>query len=186
MLRQLPFLRPEVTFLQKRDEAVALIRSGTDVSAPTVVFDGCINDGVVSLAEVQHLFRCTPPGRQGGRSGQRLSHFAFAARPSHWIARVPRQWWRHHGSLAVLGLVRRCAGSLPSRRRSCTRVTWSGTPSCCFAPIASTCSAPSASPFPGWCAATKFSAILVQRRAASLARRLVGPRRCTDRDAASG
>ena len=31
MLRQLPFLRPEATLVQNRDEAVALIRSGTDV-----------------------------------------------------------------------------------------------------------------------------------------------------------
>jgi hypothetical protein len=43
--------RPFDTIIADRDAAVALIASGEDVPARTVVFDACINGGMVSLAD---------------------------------------------------------------------------------------------------------------------------------------
>ena len=48
-----PFLRPPDTIVADRNAAVALIRSGADVDAASVVFDGCVNDGVVALANAR-------------------------------------------------------------------------------------------------------------------------------------
>lgn len=39
----------------ERDDAVALIRSGGDVSSPTVVFRACINDGVVAFDDARRF-----------------------------------------------------------------------------------------------------------------------------------
>jgi hypothetical protein len=39
LLRQLPSIRPKKTLFQDREKAVKLIRSGTDITAPTVIFD---------------------------------------------------------------------------------------------------------------------------------------------------
>ncbi len=52
-----PFLRPPGTVTEDRDAAVALIRSGQDVDAHTVVFDTCVNDGVWSRGDA-HRFLC--------------------------------------------------------------------------------------------------------------------------------
>jgi hypothetical protein len=38
-----------------RDAAVALVRTGEDVTAPTVVFDGCINDALPSAARCREV-----------------------------------------------------------------------------------------------------------------------------------
>ena len=46
-----PFLRPASTIFPDRDAAVKMIRSGGDVDARTVMFDACVNDGLVSLAD---------------------------------------------------------------------------------------------------------------------------------------
>ena len=46
-----PRLRPSEAIFADRDGAVALIRSGADVAAPTVVFDTCVNDGLVSVKD---------------------------------------------------------------------------------------------------------------------------------------
>ena len=46
-----PPRRSDDAFLADRDAAVALIRSRSDVAAPTVVFDACVNDGLVSVAD---------------------------------------------------------------------------------------------------------------------------------------
>ena len=46
-----PQPRLEQAIFADRDAAVALIRSGTDVAAPTVVFDTCVNDGLVSVKD---------------------------------------------------------------------------------------------------------------------------------------
>jgi len=51
ILLTVPYLRPSNTIFADRDAAVALIRNGQDVAAPTVVFDACVNDGLVSLAD---------------------------------------------------------------------------------------------------------------------------------------
>ena len=46
-----PRLRPSEAIFADRDAAVALIRSGADVAASTVVFDACVNDGLVSVKD---------------------------------------------------------------------------------------------------------------------------------------
>ncbi|HWE63017.1 MAG TPA: nodulation protein NodZ [Chloroflexota bacterium] len=43
--------RTSSALLEERDEAVAMIRAGGDVPAPTVIFDACVNDGLVSVAD---------------------------------------------------------------------------------------------------------------------------------------
>jgi hypothetical protein len=40
---------------------VALIRSGADVAEPVVVFDSCVNDGVVSIADARDFLRALRP-----------------------------------------------------------------------------------------------------------------------------
>jgi hypothetical protein len=50
--------RPErgaADVMSDRDAAVALVRGGEDVSAPTVVFDGCINDALPSAARCREV-----------------------------------------------------------------------------------------------------------------------------------
>jgi hypothetical protein len=62
-----PRHRPVDSVIADRDAAVALITSGTDVPAPTVVFDTCINGAMVSLADsrtVMSALRPLPPVRQ--------------------------------------------------------------------------------------------------------------------------
>lgn len=44
-----------------RDEAVALICSGQDIDAGTVVFDQCVNDGLVEFAEASAFLRSLRP-----------------------------------------------------------------------------------------------------------------------------
>jgi hypothetical protein len=55
------FMRPPAGQLTDRDAAVALIRSGTDVEAPTVVFDACLSDGVVSWREARTFLEALHP-----------------------------------------------------------------------------------------------------------------------------
>jgi Nodulation protein Z (NodZ) len=45
------YRRPADTIFAPRDAAVALMRGGGDVAASTVVFDSCVSDGLVSLAD---------------------------------------------------------------------------------------------------------------------------------------
>jgi hypothetical protein len=42
-------IRTTADLFEERDAAVSLIRSGGDVAAATVVFDACVNDGLVSV-----------------------------------------------------------------------------------------------------------------------------------------
>jgi hypothetical protein len=46
-LLKAPFMRLKESFVADRDAAVRLIRGGGDTAAPTVVFDACVNDGLV-------------------------------------------------------------------------------------------------------------------------------------------
>jgi hypothetical protein len=57
---QQPFLRPQVSE-SDRDEALALIRSGTDVVSPTVVFDACLSGGVTCWREARTFFEALQP-----------------------------------------------------------------------------------------------------------------------------
>src|SRR5215207_6363215 len=54
-LLAVPRRRPADEIVADRDAAVALIVSGADVPAPTIVFDACINGAMVSLAD-SHTF----------------------------------------------------------------------------------------------------------------------------------
>jgi len=56
-----PFRRPFDTLLSDRDAAVELIRAGRDVVAPTVVFDACINDGLVLWQESRSFLGALRP-----------------------------------------------------------------------------------------------------------------------------
>jgi hypothetical protein len=56
-----PYRRPRATIFAERDAAVATIRAGADLAAPTVVFDACINDGLVSLADSRTFLSALQP-----------------------------------------------------------------------------------------------------------------------------
>ncbi len=59
-----PWLLPDIEF--PRDDALDLIRS-RDIDIPTVVFDACINDGVVSLRDARSFMAALQPiDRIGG------------------------------------------------------------------------------------------------------------------------
>ena len=60
-LMHFPFLRPGATLLADRDAAVMLIRAGNDVTAPTVIFDACVNDGIISLTEARSFLSALRP-----------------------------------------------------------------------------------------------------------------------------
>jgi hypothetical protein len=63
-LLKLAFMRPKKNFLEDRDRAVALIRTGGDVPAPTVVFDACVNDGLVLTRDSRTFFNGLLPLRR--------------------------------------------------------------------------------------------------------------------------
>jgi hypothetical protein len=54
-LLECPPNRAAADVMADRDAAVALVRSGEDVAAPTVVFDGCINDALPSVARCREV-----------------------------------------------------------------------------------------------------------------------------------
>lgn len=56
-----PRHRPVDAVIADRDAAVALITSGADEPAPTVVFDACINGAMVSLADSRTVMRALRP-----------------------------------------------------------------------------------------------------------------------------
>jgi hypothetical protein len=55
-LLELPLLRKNADVHRDRLKAVRIIRRGRDLPANTVVFDGCINDGIVALSEARTFF----------------------------------------------------------------------------------------------------------------------------------
>lgn len=62
LLLKLP-LRTSRSVIADRDLAVRLIRERQDVPAPTVVFDACINDGLVKLEDARAFFDDLEPSR---------------------------------------------------------------------------------------------------------------------------
>lgn len=56
-----PFFRPPDTIFPDRDAAVEMIRARGDVDAPTVIFDACVNDGLVSLADSKTFLSALRP-----------------------------------------------------------------------------------------------------------------------------
>jgi Nodulation protein Z (NodZ) len=57
----LPILRQKDGYEADQKEAVALIREGRDIDAGTIVFDGCVNDGIVDLEETGCFFAALRP-----------------------------------------------------------------------------------------------------------------------------
>jgi hypothetical protein len=60
-LIRFPFLRPATGLPAARDAAVTLIRAGSDVAAPTVVFDACINDAILSVTDARSFLGALRP-----------------------------------------------------------------------------------------------------------------------------
>jgi len=56
-----PWLVSPDSFPDERDKAVALIRSGVDLEAATIVFNGCINDGIISFADARSCLEALRP-----------------------------------------------------------------------------------------------------------------------------
>ena len=56
-----PWLAPTDGFQGERDRAVALIRSGLDVKALTVVFSACVNDGIASFRDARACLEALRP-----------------------------------------------------------------------------------------------------------------------------
>ena len=56
-----PFLRRGATLPADRAAAVTLIRDANDVAAPTVIFDACINDGIISLTDARRFLSALRP-----------------------------------------------------------------------------------------------------------------------------
>ena len=67
-----PLRRPRYTPSDEHAAAVAMIRGGTDVSAPTVVFDACINDGLVSIEHSRAFLSALRPA---GHVAERVAVF---------------------------------------------------------------------------------------------------------------
>lgn len=57
----LPFLRPLASMAMDESQAVAMIREKRDVAERTVVFDGCINDGLVRLDDAKAFLAALRP-----------------------------------------------------------------------------------------------------------------------------
>ncbi len=54
-------LRTQAQVFADRDRSVALIRSGVDRPEPTVVFDACVNDGLVALEDARAFLGALQP-----------------------------------------------------------------------------------------------------------------------------
>jgi hypothetical protein len=67
----------------ERETAVALIRSGADVAAPTVVFRTCINDGVVAFADARACLEALRPARAIVEAVDAFQHAELRSGP--WI-----------------------------------------------------------------------------------------------------
>lgn len=77
----LPFLRSGRDYQADQDEAVALIRGGTDRSEPTVVFDGCVNDGLVRLDDARAFYSSLRPKAEMADAVERFRRDRLPARP---------------------------------------------------------------------------------------------------------
>lgn len=56
-----PFLRPFATIVADNEIATRLIQEGRDVEEATVVFDSCVNDGLVDLEEARRFLAALEP-----------------------------------------------------------------------------------------------------------------------------
>ncbi len=71
----------------ERQSAVALIRSGGNVAAPTVVFRACINDGIVSFDDARQFLQGLRPAAPIEANVESFRHSRYSARhlDSPWI-----------------------------------------------------------------------------------------------------
>ncbi len=68
-----PYRRADPDVLRERDAAAALIRSGVDVRAATVVFDGCLDDALPDRADCRAVLQGLTPVPE---IGDRVAAFA--------------------------------------------------------------------------------------------------------------
>ncbi len=76
-----PVRRREADVVADRDAAVALIRSGRDVEAPTVVFDACVNKGLVSFEDARTFYGALRPLARVREAVARFRAEHFGTRP---------------------------------------------------------------------------------------------------------
>lgn len=76
-----PYLCPIENGDAERIAAVELIRGGRDVEAATVVFDGCINDGLVSLEDARTFLGALRPVPAIAEAVDRFRKEHFGAQP---------------------------------------------------------------------------------------------------------
>ncbi len=62
--RSVLHFRPKVDFEAERRFAVDTIRSGRDMPVPTIVFDRCVNDGLVDLTDARTFFSALRPANR--------------------------------------------------------------------------------------------------------------------------
>ena len=77
------FLRPDPELISDTEKAIELIRSTRDVEAPTVVFDGCISNGVVSWSDAFTFFSSLQPQPNVEKEVARF--LKTSLRPEPWI-----------------------------------------------------------------------------------------------------
>ncbi len=76
-----PVRRREQDVVADRDAAVALIGAGRDVEAPTVVFDGCVNKGLVSFDDARTFLGALRPLAPVREAVARFRAERFGTRP---------------------------------------------------------------------------------------------------------
>lgn len=101
------YRRPAETIFAHRDAAVALIRARHDVAAPTVVFDSCVIDGLVSTADSRMFLSSLRPRNE-------LTAAATAFRNKHLGTAPTIGLHVRHGNRAPTGH-RGLLGFLPDR-----------------------------------------------------------------------
>jgi hypothetical protein len=77
------FLRPDPELISDTEKAIELIRSTRDVEARTVVFDGCISNGVVSWNDAFTFFSSLQPQPNVEKEVARF--LKTSLRPEPWI-----------------------------------------------------------------------------------------------------
>jgi hypothetical protein len=80
-LQRRPFLRPPASIESDRDAAVKLIRGNRDRPEPVVVFDACVNDGIVRFQDAREFFQSLQPVDSVTEAVDALRRERFLDRP---------------------------------------------------------------------------------------------------------
>jgi len=81
LLLQQPMFRPGNLQNAHRKAAVNLILSNRDRPEPVVVFDGCINDGIVRFQDAREFFRALEPVERVAEAVEEFRRQRFEGRP---------------------------------------------------------------------------------------------------------